>query len=150
MSAREPCRTWDGGETYATLDIALRSAVLVRSLVEVLEITFASNDSAHGTNVETEEATTNNGDRRDGVHVPDLEHLVVVLETRRYASEVGVLASGSECGRGTKDWVSEKEGCGGVWAGAMSFMESSLGKRRVKVEARSRVVSRGPSARDSR
>ena len=98
----------------SSLYIALRTACLARTLVEILEIAFAGNDGAHGRNVETEETSTNDGDRRNGVHIPDLKHLVVVSGTRCWVSEVGVVASESECSRGTKDWISGQEGCGGV------------------------------------
>jgi hypothetical protein len=45
-----------------------------RALGAVVKVTFvgrSSDDGGHGRNIETKKTTTNHGDSRDGVEVPD-------------------------------------------------------------------------------
>jgi hypothetical protein len=59
------------------LDIRTRANAWFWALVEVTFVWLSAQDGAHGTDIETEQATANNGDCRDDI---DLHSVVGILE----------------------------------------------------------------------
>jgi hypothetical protein len=79
QSAQPRATRHRGGDT--TLDISRRTlaiglSILVfnRAFVEVAQIGLSGDNSGHRRDIETKEATTDDGDGRNGIHVPDLPH----------------------------------------------------------------------------
>lgn len=51
------------GSSNATLDVALRTLAWFIALVEIALVGIGANDGAHGTDIETEQSTPDNGHR---------------------------------------------------------------------------------------
>lgn len=88
------------GGRDATLGRGLRTtavAILISAgLVEVALVLFGAEDGGHGRNVETEEATSNDGDGRDEIDVTDSTHgdCLSLSQRRNREGEVEVEVEG--------------------------------------------------------
>lgn len=57
-----------------TLALGLTINVFERAFVEVTEVGLSGDNRGHGRNIKTKEATTDDGDGRNGIHIADLPH----------------------------------------------------------------------------
>lgn len=76
--SREPGATSHGGSN-TTLNIRARTLAWFAALVEVTFVRVSAYDGAHRTDIETKQATANNGHGRDDI---DLHFVVNILETK--------------------------------------------------------------------